>query len=108
MRINQILILAILIGAFTQAEALSEEKSALVLCKNNQVVRTIRVNSSDDGCRTVYTKAGVDRVVGSGQNTSSCVQFLNNIKGNLEEAAWSCREVSKFKVTDLSKAPASE
>ncbi len=89
------------------AEAAIEESEALVVCKNNRTVRTIRVNNEDDGtCRTVYTKQGVDRVVGNAKFKTSCLQFLNNIKSNLEGAAWSCREVSKSKVSIVSDSEA--
>lgn len=104
---NQFLAILLFSSFFAWAEVSADEKFSFVLCKNNQIVRTIRVNSGEEGCKTVYTKSGVDRIVGSGQNASSCMQFLNNIKGNLEEAAWSCREVSKVKITDLSKATSS-
>jgi hypothetical protein len=88
----------------TWAEASIQESESLVVCKNNRVVRTIRVNNEKDGsCRTIYTKFGVDRVVGNAKYKTSCLQFLNNIKTNLEGASWSCREVANSKTAVVSE-----
>lgn len=69
-----------------------------VLCKQKQIVRTIRVVQNDDGCTTEYTKAGVDRIVGAGEFLKSCRAVLKNIRGNLEGAAWRCRDISHARV----------
>ena len=55
-------------------------------------------NDESDNCKTIYTKAGKDRVVGEGQFWKSCEDILKNIKGNLEEAGWKCRKIGNFKV----------
>ena len=74
-----------------------------MFCKNRNIVRTIRVemNSSTGECVTQYTKAGKDRLVGSGRHFSSCLSFLENIQQNLEAANWKCRDVSRSKITKL-------
>ena len=95
-----ILILSSFGNSSFAAEDLKDE--SMILCKNHHTVRTIRVNSSDEGgCTTVYTKEGVDRVVGSGSYKQSCLTFLENIKTNLEQAAWKCRSVANSKVTNI-------
>ena len=64
-----------------------------VYCKLGEVIRTIRtVDVPGDGCKAVYTKAGIDRDVGKGKNWASCEKVIDNIRSNLEEAAWRCRE----------------
>ena len=89
------LIVPFFIGVFWVLSLQAEEGLAqVVLCKNRKVVRTITLSTAADGCRTVYTKAGVDRVIGSGIHESSCRGFLQNVQANLEKAGWSCRDVT--------------
>ncbi len=91
----------LLLTCISQAKTLD-----YVMCKNRDIVRTIRIEWSEDQekCLTKYTKAGVDRVVGTGVNTESCKAFLDNVKGNLEEASWRCRDISSNAIIkDLSK-----
>jgi hypothetical protein len=68
------------------------------LCRNQKLVRTLRVVEKPDKCVTIYTKAGTDRVVGTGIYLQSCISILQNIKGNLEEASWKCRDISQSEV----------
>lgn len=84
----------------TQAEG-AVEKTDMVMCRSQKTVRTIRVTGGGDGCQTVYTKAGVDRVVGNAKSKQSCLDVMRNIRGNLEGAAWRCREVSAATYTDV-------
>ena len=75
----------------------AKHRQTYLLCRNKKTVRTIRVevNSGENqGCETLYTKAGVDRSVGSGVNHSSCLRVMNNIKGNLEAASWTCKDIT--------------
>jgi hypothetical protein len=70
-----------------------------LLCKNKGQVRSVYVeNSGDGGCKTYYTKSGRSEVIGSGIHLQSCVQFLNNVKTNLEGANWQCRAAAKAQV----------
>lgn len=68
-----------------------------VMCKNQNIVRTIRVEreAEEKVCITTYTKNGEDKEVGRVQNSSSCTMFAENIRGNLEKAGWKCRDVSE-------------
>lgn len=66
----------------------------LILCKNQRLVRTLRVDfDNSNKCMAIYNKNGEDKVIGSGQNPQSCLQFVNNVRDNLEGASWNCREV---------------
>ncbi|MEZ4873640.1 MAG: hypothetical protein R2827_15645 [Bdellovibrionales bacterium] len=81
------------------AVAESVDLPRLIMCKNQKVRRTIRVFKNSEGeCETVYTKAGVDRTVGTASVPTSCFRFVDNIRENLEDAAWKCDEVSQFKI----------
>ncbi len=70
-----------------------------ILCKHAKMVRTIHI-TTDDGknCATTYTKAGVPRIVGTGVSLKGCIGFVENIRGNLEEANWKCRPVPKASI----------
>jgi len=73
--------------------------SVYVICKNNGQVRTIRVElDAQNICHTIYTKAGVDKAMGSGKNRESCNQWLTNIRVNLEKSNWKCRDVESATV----------
>ncbi|MGZ3769757.1 MAG: hypothetical protein ACXVCP_07970 [Bdellovibrio sp.] len=74
---------------------------SLVLCKHNKEVRTLRLEIDTDKCRAIYTKQGVDEVIGSGQYTNSCVEIISNVRKNLEEGKWSCREVKEARVSTV-------
>ncbi len=73
-----------------------------VLCRNGKVVRTLsfQVDKNKNECTTVYTKGGVDREIGRGQNSSTCIEVFNQVKGTLEKADWKCKDISALQVFD--------
>lgn len=75
------------------------ENKAYYLCKHSKEVRTIRVQVDEGVCTTFYSKQGSEKNVGSGKNQESCVNFMNNIKTNLEKSNWSCRDVGSTRIT---------
>ncbi len=85
-------------GAVAQSPAEVENQSYF-LCKNQKEVRTIRVQVEAGVCTTFYSKLGNEKNVGSGKNNESCVNFLNNIKTNLEKSNWNCRDISATRIT---------
>lgn len=88
-------------SGFARAEAVVDvENKAYYLCKNRKEVRTIRVQINPSGiCNTLYSKAGEEKLVGSGRNHNSCIDFLNNIRTNLEKSNWNCRDISSARIT---------
>ena len=91
-------ILMLLLCSLAQAD--DQANKAYWLCKSKKQVRTIRVHVDQGGiCSTVYSKEGAEKVVGSGKNHESCLNFLNNIKTNLEKSNWTCRDISSARVT---------
>ncbi|MNL45527.1 hypothetical protein D3C87_1681820 [compost metagenome] len=75
---------------------------SLVLCKINKTVRTLRIEKGDDSrCRAIYTKQGIDSVIGSGLNFDSCEGFVASVRKNLEEAKWNCREVKEARSSSV-------
>lgn len=76
------------------------ENKAYWICKSRKEVRTIRVQIKDSGmCATFYSKAGEEKMIGSGRNQESCHNFLNNVKTNLEKSNWTCRDISSTRIT---------
>jgi hypothetical protein len=97
---SKIVLIGLFMGSFSSGSV--EGASQFVMCKNKDIVRTIRVEETkaeDYSCETIYTKAGTDRIVGQAKSTYSCTSVLNNIKENLVGAGWSCKEVPGARVT---------
>lgn len=93
-------VMALSCGVSLAAPGPMSEK--LVLCKNKKIVRTLRVEKGDDNkCRAIYTKEGVDATIGSGQYMESCAEYISNVRKNLEEAHWSCRDVKEARSSSL-------
>lgn len=98
--LRRFFLLSLLMGAVAGAEQVVEvENKAYWLCKNKKEVRTIRVHVEQGVCSTLYSKLGAEKLVGSGKNHESCLNWLNNIKTNLEKSNWNCRDISSARVT---------
>lgn len=87
------------ISTVVTAEVADVKNLAYWLCKNKAEVRTIRVHQDGALCSTLYTKLGSEKSVGSGKSPESCLNFLNNIKTNLEKSNWDCRDISSARMT---------
>lgn len=71
-----------------------------VLCRLKGEVRTIRIEErKSGGCQTIYAKGGTDQVVASSQRRQVCESVKGNVRGNLTEAGWGCREVQSSQST---------
>lgn len=97
--IKAIILISLVFALLGAVEVRAESESLYVMCRNNGLVRTVRIVQKPEGCVTIYTKAGTDRVVGSGRYLISCVGVLKNIKANLEKAWWKCRDISQSQVS---------
>lgn len=86
----------------TTFTAIAQETPGYTLCKNNSIVRSIRVEKdpSTDEFITLYTKSGKDKEVGRATWRASAEKFQTNIKSNLEKAGWDCRSVANYQVTN--------
>jgi hypothetical protein len=82
--------------------AVSDTPYAHVICKNQKIVRTIRVEKGQGKCETLYTKNGKDQVIATGYNAPSCKKFLTDVQENLTKAGWKCRETQQSVVSELS------
>ena len=80
----------------------TEKDSTYMMCKNKKVVRTVRVEKKNNGgCKTTYTKEGVDQNVGESWVASRCLKVLKNIRINLEKANWKCKDISEARVSSF-------
>lgn len=86
-------------GSVATATVADVSNFAYWICKNQAEVRTIRVQVDGGACLTYYTKLGAEKSVGTGKNTESCINFLNNIKTNLEKSNWTCRDATGARMT---------
>lgn len=100
--ISILLILSGFAGACASADEPSAQDKAYWLCKLRKQVRTIRVHIDNKNiCSTLYSKDGEEKLVGSGKNHDSCMNFLTSIKANLEKSNWACRDIADTKITSL-------
>jgi hypothetical protein len=84
----------------TADQVVEVQNKVYYLCKNRKEARTIRVHINEQGqCNTFYSKAGVEKVVGTGKMAASCEHILDNIKNNLEKSSWTCRDISATRIT---------
>jgi hypothetical protein len=95
--------MAVLVGFFIFGASFAQAElgDAFILCKHNKTVRSLRVDSKDDQCKAVYTKEGVDKIIGSSQKNEICGDVLDKVRKNLEENAWNCREVKESRLSNL-------
>lgn len=95
------LVISMAVPLFVSADQVVEvQNKVYYLCKNRKEARTIRVHVDEHGqCNALYSKAGVEKVVGTGKMVSSCENILNNIKNNLEKSDWACRDISATRIT---------
>ena len=85
---------------------MAEDKEVFMLCRIQKIVRTLQIKkiktdnevAEQMTCRTLYTKGGVERVVGKSKNYSGSMSVLDNVRGNLEEAGWKCKEISRYSI----------
>lgn len=75
---------------------------SLVLCKHNKSVRTLRIDKmSDQRCKAVYTKQGVDQTIGASQSHSACEEYISGVRKTLEDAKWNCRDIKEARTSTV-------
>jgi hypothetical protein len=91
---------------FFSSSSNAEIGDSLILCKHNKMVRTLRIEKGSEKCTAIYTKQGVDSVIGSGQYQQSCEDVVTGVRKNLEEAKWQCREVKEARTSAVNTTSA--
>lgn len=80
-------------------ESALKNSSSYLLCKSGIAVRTLRIEHKGQNCRAVYTKEGVDQLVGKSIKPDGCVESISKIQHILENAKWACRDISQTRVS---------
>jgi hypothetical protein len=89
----------------TEKNINQETRPSYIICKNNNLVRTVRIEKTAHSCKTTYTKNGVDNVVGRSRTESLCSDVLDKIRENLESASWQCKDITKSRVSTSALEP---
>ncbi|PIT99769.1 MAG: hypothetical protein COT74_08255 [Bdellovibrionales bacterium CG10_big_fil_rev_8_21_14_0_10_45_34] len=65
-------------------------------CQNKQAVRTLRIIQDQESKEWVlfYTKVGKDSEVARGRYYEFVRNIFENVKGNLIESGWDCRDIT--------------
>lgn len=79
----------------------AEVGSSYVICKLGKEVRTLSIQIEAGKCTTIYNKAGKSQDIGGGLNPQTCEEILGNVRKNLEEGNWKCRDVKEATVSNL-------
>lgn len=75
------------------------ESSSYLLCKNQKIVRTLRIiETKDSGCVTKYSKLGVEKTIAQGTVRASCEKIMMDVKNTLERGWFKCRDISDAKI----------
>ena len=77
-----------------------DPKLTQVMCKSKGEVRTVRITTQGATCKAMYSKAGVEQLVAKSGSTQLCFEVLHRIKKNLEEASWTCKDISSSRVSN--------
>lgn len=86
-------------NAKPQERIIEPAKADYMMCKNGEVVRTIRIEKNKGICHTTYTKEGVGITVGKSGAESGCRRVFERIRGNLEKANWKCKDITQSRVS---------
>ncbi len=89
--------------SFLSFFSFAESDRSLILCKQDKMARTLRITTlQDKRCQAIYTKQGIDQVIGSSQNLEACSHFIGGVRKKLAQAHWQCRDVkAQSEVTTL-------
>lgn len=102
MKIKEALFSVTMTVLFFSSFAFAGVGDSFILCKNNKSVRTLRVEMDEDSkCRAIYTKQGVDEMIGAAQYSNSCVEIISKVRKKLEEGKWLCRDVKEARVSTI-------
>lgn len=91
------------LGSLGQTPAPSVEtvgsEDSFVICRNQKIVRTFRIEKKNGRYLAIYTKNGEDRIIGNAQKLFVCLDVIKSVKENLVKAGWKCKEIKKGDIT---------
>jgi hypothetical protein len=77
-------------------------KHTFFLCSRHKEIRWLRIFSSTDGkCKTAYSKEGFMQIISSASYYASCEAVLLNVKKNIEDGGFKCRNEKLAAVIDV-------
>lgn len=79
--------------------AVESNRNHYVICRNDKVVRTIRVEIKNGICRAIYSKEGQEDVVAKSGANEKCYEVVGQIRGNLEKSVWKCKDVEPDRIS---------
>ncbi|MFN7727844.1 MAG: hypothetical protein ACK5P7_01675 [Bdellovibrio sp.] len=86
-------------AATSEASPSAAVKSGYVICRNVKVVRTIRVDTSGEKCKAIYSKEGKEEIVAKSGTDEKCFEVAHQIRTNLEKSVWKCKDVEADRVS---------
>lgn len=93
------------VGAQTSPtnSATSDQKTDVTyICQRLKDVRWIRSYVVEGNrCRSLYSKEGFVQTVSSAQNFNSCKVVIDNIKANIEEGGFKCKEAQLISMVEI-------
>jgi len=103
LKINKFFVFVVLLVSTLSHRVQAAEKNSLFLvCERHKEVRWLRVFTAADGkCKSVYSKEGYSQVVSSATYFSSCEAVMMNVKKNIEDGGFKCKEQKLGSVVDI-------
>lgn len=72
------------------------------ICQRAKDVRWIRsYRVGGNRCKALYSKEGFVQTVSSAQNFASCKTVIDNIKANIEEGGFKCKEAQLISMVEI-------
>lgn len=72
------------------------------ICQRQKDMRWIRSYMVDrNRCRSLYSKEGFVQTVSSAQNFNTCKVVIDNIKANIEEGGFKCKEAQLISMVEI-------
>jgi len=97
-----LLILFLICCFFTCVSYAVEKNNIFLVCERHKEVRWLRTFTAADGkCKSIYSKEGYSQVVSSATYFSSCEAVLLNVKKNIEDGGFKCRDQKLGSVIDV-------
>jgi len=85
-----------------QSNAAEKNNNVFLVCERHKEVRWLRIYTGSDGkCKSVYSKEGFSQVVSSATYFASCEAVLNNVKKNIEDGGFKCKEQKLGMVVEI-------
>lgn len=79
-----------------------DQRDVTYICQRSKDIRWIRsFKVEGNRCRSLYSKEGFVQTVSSAQNFASCKTVIDNIKANIEEGGFKCKEALLISMVEI-------